>query len=55
MRRRFTLFFLLFCPLAQAQSPHKTTHVIFVMTDGFRWQDSPRAPEDLMNQEKWRS
>ena len=50
MRRRFTLFFLLFCPVAQAQSPHKTTHVILVMTDGFRWQEFFQgAQENLMN------
>ena len=41
---------LLVSPLVQAQAPHKTTHVILVMTDGFRWQEFFQgAQENLMN------
>jgi hypothetical protein len=52
-----TLIFVAFA-LAVAPSPlraqvspdHKTQHVIFVMTDGLRWQEVFRgAEESLMN------
>jgi hypothetical protein len=36
--------------LANPYSAHKTTHVIFVMTDGFRWEEMFRgADASLMN------
>ena len=43
------LLLLASSPLA-AQTPHKTQHVIFVMTDGLRWQEVFQGAEaDLMN------
>ena len=37
---------------AQVSSDHKTQHVIFVMTDGFRWQELfDGAEESLMNKQ----
>ena len=49
--RIFCLF--VYCPaplLAQVTPQHKTQHIIFVMTDGFRWQEVFRgADASLMN------
>jgi hypothetical protein len=48
-----TILFAPFSPLrAQAPFDHKTQHIIFVMTDGFRWQEVFRgAEESLMNKQ----
>jgi hypothetical protein len=55
--RRFALVLLLACfflsPVrAQVSRDHKTQHVIFVMTDGLRWQELFNgAEESLMNKQ----
>jgi hypothetical protein len=44
------ILFLLCSTVAAAQTPHKTTHIIFVMIDGLRWQEVFQGAEaDLMN------
>jgi hypothetical protein len=47
------LIFFFSSPLnAQALAEHKTQHVIFVMTDGLRWQEVFTGAEDsLMNKQ----
>ena len=55
--KRFFSFFLLamliscgFMPSAFAQSERKTKHIIFVMTDGLRWQEIFRGAQlDIIN------
>ncbi|MFI5094784.1 MAG: AP protein, partial [Candidatus Acidiferrales bacterium] len=53
-RIALTIFAAVSCaasPLcAQAPADHKTEHIIFVMTDGLRWQEVfSGAEESLMN------
>ena len=55
IRRLYALVAILLTILAAgallAQAPHKTQNVIFVMTDGLRWQEVFRgADPDLMNE-----